>query len=255
MNSSLFLRSHGLLIIFFILFYIFSAQAKVIPKNTNSSDRKFLLSYFSNLYAPQYPSIPYFIGNYPGFEIGIATSLKPLKAIQKRFPSDSLEKNFLLSQLYIKKSLIHRLEIGLSTTLSSFNTAISSTGFGGHLMWHPQLGVTAFVQPIINLYLLSLNFEDILSTQELGIHFSIGRTFGFFSLNAGLTIAHYHGQFEASNQAQFMATSRQQKSESIISQNFFGAFQLRWNQFNFNFIQNYNTNNFWSQNLTLSYSL
>ena len=195
------------------------------------------------------------MGNYPGLEIGVTTSWKHLRAVQERFPSDSIEEKFLLSQLYIKKTLTHRLEVGLSTTLSSFNTTSSSTGFGGHVMWHPKLGVTAFIQPIISFYTLFLNFEDTLSTQESGIHFSIGKIFSFFSLNAGLSLTHYSGQFEASSQGRSITTSGQKETESMTSQNFFGAIQFGWNQLRCNFIQSYNTNKSWTQSLILSYSL
>lgn len=245
---------------FIFYFFIFNltliskSQAEVIPTMLTSSQRQELIPYFSSSYPQQLTTRPYFIGNYPGLEAGISLSYRDLSELQEDYPTDNIRDEMILTQIFLKKSLIHRMELTISTTISSFGTSQIS-GFGGMLSWYPFDLNDFQILPMVSAYTNFMNFEDSLVFQESGLHLGLGKNFKFFSIKAGLSLSQFSARFYGSSNGKQITDTNSTEKESALVQTYYGSVHLEWNKYFFNFSQNYTINAGWNPTLIVSYQL
>lgn len=233
-------------------FFSVSVQAEVFPTLMNSEQRKEVAPYFSTAYSQLMTTRPYFIGNYPGLEIGASVSYKGLGETQDDFPADQLRDELILTQLFIKKSLVHRLEITFSSTLSSFGTSQVS-GFGGMLSWHP-LDLNDFkFSPALSIFTNYMNYEDSLTYQESGLLVSVGQNFKKFSLNSGISLSQMNARFSGSSAGRQITSTGNTETERLFLQTVFISLIISYENYLLTLVQNYNFESGFEPGLILSY--
>jgi hypothetical protein len=238
----------------FLIFFFFSisVQAEVFPTLMNSPQRKEVAPFFSTAYSQMMTTRPYFIGNYPGLEIGASVTYKGLSEIQQDFPSDQLRDELILTQLFIKKSLVHRLEITFSSTLSSFGTSQVS-GFGGMLSWHP-LDLNDFkFSPALSIFTNYMNYEDSLTYQDSGLLLSVGQNFKKFSLNTGISLSQMNARFSGSSAGRQITSSGDTETEKLFLQTVFISLITNYENYFLSLVQNYNFESGFEPGLIVSY--
>ncbi len=228
------------------------AHAEVIPTQLTRSERKNLAPYFSTAYPQLVTTRPYFIGNYPGLEIGASISYKSLSDLQADFPAELLRNELVLTQLFIKKSLVHRFEITFSSTLSSFGTTQVS-GFGGMLSWHPLTLNDSRYLPSMAMFTNYMNFEDSLTYQESGILLSLGQNFKKFSLNTGISLSQMNARFSGLSSGRQITVSGNSETEDIYLQTVFVSLVTNYNNYFITLVQNYNLGSGFEPGVIVSY--
>lgn len=228
------------------------ANAKVFPSAMTNSERKLILPYFSNSYAQQVMTRPYFLGSKPGFEIGSSLSYKNLSDLEKKFPSENIRDELILTQLFIKKSLVHRLEITISSSLSSFGTTQAS-GFGGVLSWHPFDLNQFYFSPVVSVFTHYMNFEDTLSFQESGTQLILGKNFKNFSVKGGSSLTQVVARFSGKINGLDVTESGNSERNRIFVSTVFASVHFELDHYLITFTQNYVLNGGWNPNLILSY--
>lgn len=225
-----------------------------IPSNLTRDDQEFVAGFLSQTYSAQYVSRPFYLGNKPGFELGANFQYRPLSQVQERFTADDINSSLLLSSLYINKSLILGVELGISMVLSSF-TAQTVSGFGGHLRWYPDIFSNKKFQTILQVYTDYTNFNDTFYNQDLGLHLGLGYNQKDFSIYMGGDFAFSLSSFSAIADGRNITASG--KREEVDHMNFspFVSLQYHVQNFHINIIQSYNFNASWVSRLNLSYSI
>ncbi|MCO5114143.1 MAG: hypothetical protein M9899_08205 [Bdellovibrionaceae bacterium] len=239
---------------FCILLLPVMSWAYFIPSNLTSSEQKFVAGFLSQTYSAQYMSRPFYTGNDLGIEFGTSFQYRPLDQVKERFTADDINSSLFLSSLYINKSLIYGLELGLSMLLSSF-TSDTVSGFGGHLRWYPDIFANRKFQAVLQLYTQYTNFRDAFYNQDLGFHMGLGYNRRDFSVYLGGDFAFAFSSFSAISDARPITSSG--RREEVDHANFspFLSLQYHFDSFHINVIQSYNFNASWSSRLNLSYSL
>lgn len=228
------------------------SHAEVIPTLLNHSERRDVISYFSSSYPQQISTRPYFLGSYPGLEIGASISYRNFSDLQEDYPADSIRDELVLTQLFIKKSLVHRLELTFSTTLSSMGTSQAS-GFGGMLTWHPLRLDQFYILPMVSIYTNYVNFEDSLTFQESGGQFGLGKNLKYISLKAGLSLAQFSARFSGTNNGRQITDTGFMEKESVFIQTYFASINSQFGSYLLTFTQNYSLESGWNPNIIVSY--
>ncbi len=242
------------LFLFIVLLLALSseAQAEVFPGFMNKAERRSVLPYFSNSYAQQVMTRPYFLGSKPGLEVGTSISYRNLSDLKDNFPTDNIKDELILTQLFIKKSLVHGLELTISSSLSSFGTTQAS-GFGGVLSWHPLNLEDFIVLPVISLFTNYLNFEDTLSFQESGLQLIAGKNFKQFSVKAGASYSKLSSTFSGSSNGRQITDSSLDEKDNIWIHTYFASVHVEIDHYLLTFTQNYTIDGGWNPNIIVSY--
>jgi hypothetical protein len=230
------------------------AKAEIIPTLLTHDQRKSMIPYFSNSYPQQLSTRPYFLGSYPGLEFGASISYRNLSDVQNEYPTESIRDELVLTQLFIKKSLIHRLELSFSTTLSSFGTTQAS-GFGGMLSWHPLKLDQFYILPMFAIYTNYTNYEDSLTVQETGGQISLGKNLEYISLKAGLSFAQLSTSFSGINNGRQLTDTGNTEKESVFLQTYFASINTQFGKYLFTLTQNYSFESGWNPSFIISYQL
>lgn len=238
--------------VLFILVFTLKTYAQVFPESMTSNERETILPYFSNSYAQQVMTRPYFLGSNPGLEIGTSISYKNLTDLEKEFPSDDIRDELILTQLFIKKSLIHRLELTISSSLTSLGTTQAS-GFGGVLTWHPLNLEQFYLSPVISIFTNYLNFEDTLSSQESGLQFLLGKNFKHFSIKGGSSFSQIVARFSGTNKGKNITDTGNTEKNRIFVQTYFASIHIEIDQYLLTFTQNYVVDGGWNPTIIASY--
>ncbi len=237
---------------FLLLITSMHARSQVFPELMTNQDRKTVLPYFSNSYAQQVMTRPYFLGSNPGFEIGTSLSYKNLTDLEKAFPTYDIRDELILTQLFIKKSLIHRFELTISSSLTSLGTTQAS-GFGGVLSWHPLNIEQFYLSPVISVFTNYTNFEDTLSTQESGLQLILGKNFKHFSFKSGASFSQIVARFSGDNQGKQITESGNIEKNRIFIQTYFASIHIEFDQYLLTFTQNYVVDGSWNPTIIASY--
>lgn len=247
----------GFKLIFILLIGLLTplaAQSEIIPSNMNREDRIFLVPYLSQTYSAQYSARPFYLGNNTGFEFGFSTQLRSLNDIKERFNSDDIDSNLTMTHLYINKSLMYGLELGLSSILAGFTSSIIS-GFGGHIRWYPDIFSNKKFQTVIQAYTEFTNFEDAYFNRDLGLQLGLGYNSKTFSIFIGGDYVFSDASFVAVSNARPITSSGRREEHDIQNLIPFTSIQLHFNNFHINLIQSYNFEATWQSRLNLSYSI
>lgn len=238
------------------VFFLFPAVgwSRLVPSNLDTNDRKFFSAYLAQTYSAQYMARPFYLGNNPGIEFGTTFQYRPLGAVKDRFISDDISSGIALSHIYVNKSLVYGLEMGLSSILSSFTSSVVS-GFGGHLRWYPQILTNKTIQPVFQLYTEFTNFEDAYYNQDLGLHAAVGYNLKDFSFYAGGDFVFSSSSFSAVADGRPITSTGQREETDSTHFSPFVSVQFHFNNFHINWIQSYNFNASWVSRLNLSYAI
>lgn len=228
------------------------AHAEVLPASLTRSERRFVAPYFSTAYSQLVSTRPYFLGNYPGLEIGGSVSYKGLSDIQNEHPEDELRDELLMTQLFIKKSLVKRLEIVFSSTLSSFGTSQVS-GFGGMLSWHPLTIEDSRYLPSFSIFTNYMNYEDSLTFQESGVLVAVGQNFKKFSLNLGVSLSQMNAMFSGKSSGREITDTGLSEREKLFLQTGFVSLIVNYENYLMTFVQNYTLDGGFEPGVIISY--
>lgn len=238
----------------FLVSSLFSwySYGEIIPTLLTKEQRRDILPHYTTAYPQLVTTRPYFIGNYPGLEVGLSFSYHGLSDLQNNFAADDIRNEYVLTQLFIKKSLVQRLELTFSTTISSLGTTQVS-GFGGMITWHPFDINDSSILPFIGLYTNFMNYEDALNFQETGLLLKLAKNFKNFSLSAGANFTQFSARFSGRSNGRQITDSNRSEKESVLNQTYFASFHFDWNQYFLALSQNYTLNGGWHPSVVLSY--
>lgn len=241
---------------FFYIIFIVSriAYGGIFPSELSSTEREEVLPYYLNSYSQQVSSRPYFIGNYPGFEIGSSVSYRSLADLQEFFIDDNIRDNIVTTQIYIKKSLVHRISLTISSSLSSFGTTQIS-GFGGILSWDPVLLSDMYITPTFAIFTNSMNYEDALAYQDSGLQLGLGKNFRTFSFKSGISLSQLNGRFSGQINDQQITSSGRTEKTKVFLQTYFLSTQVDFRDFLISITQNYTVNAGWNPSFLIAYKL
>ncbi len=226
--------------------------AEALPSMLTKKQRKETLPYFSTSYAQNLTTRPYFVGSYPGLEVGGSIGYRSLSDVQNDFPTDEVRDEIIFTQIFIKKSLVHRLELSFSSTVTSLGTTQLS-GFGGMLTWHPYSLNRFNFLPILSIYTNYMNFEDSLTYQETGLQLSVGHNLPNMSFTGGLSLSQFSARFSGSSQGRQITASGESEKETVILPTYFATFSFEVNRYIFSLTQNFTVQSGWNPILTTSY--